>query len=161
MAGIVDLFLVYQFVARLVTPFDQWDAYKLKIIDEKGKVLRKRATLTSSEEKRAWGYFDILAANLKKLLAKFPGGDTKLMSFAAAGLLLKEQKNLEDMSEEEIEALVREVCDSLEEEIPANTVGGGQVAGLGVGSQGEPPGKTSLYKKLLKRKELERNEANK
>jgi len=155
MASIVDLYLVYQFIVRLITPFDQWDAYKLKIIDANGKVLRKRATLSTPEEKRAWGHFDILAANLKKLLAKFPGGDTKLISYAAAGLLLKEQSKLEKMSEEEIEILVNEIMKELEEE-PANVAGSGQVAGIGVGSQGEPPGKTSLGKKIIRRKIMEK-----
>lgn len=146
MARIVDLYLVYQFIIRLVTPFSQWNAYKLGIIDDKGKVLRKRATLQTPEEKEAWGYFDILAGNLKKLLAKIPGGESKLVSFAAAGLLIKEQKLLENMTEEELEEYAQDVCNiiaesiedgSLEEE-PTNTTGSGAVAGLGVGSQGEP-----------------------
>lgn len=154
MASVVDLFLVYQFIVRLITPFNEWDAYKLGIIDQNGKVLRKRTSLSTPEEKKAWGYFDILAANLKKLLAKFPGGDSKLVSYAAAGLLLKEQKKLERMSEEEIEALVSKMLDKMEEEI-ANNAGSGQVAGLGVGSQGEPPGKPAAVKKIFKRRELE------
>ena len=158
MASIVDLFLVYQFIVRLITPFSEWDAYKLGIIDQNGKVLRKRATLSKPEEKKAWGYFDILAANLKKLLAKFPGGDSKLVSYAAAGLLLREQKKLEDMSEEEIEKLVNEMLDKMEEDT-ANVAGSGQVAGLGVGSQGEPPGKQATFKKMLKRKQLEKSNA--
>jgi len=57
MSSIVDLFLVYQFITRLVTPFNQWNAYKLGIINDQGKVLRKRATLSTPEEKSAWGYF--------------------------------------------------------------------------------------------------------
>lgn len=137
MARLVDLFLVYQFVTRLVTPFNQWEAYRLGIIDEKGKVLRKRSTLTATDDKAAWGYFDILAANLKKLLAKVPGGESKLVSYAAAGLLLREQNKLETMSEEELEALVQELFEEIEEEI-ANVAGSGNVAGLGVGDQGEP-----------------------
>lgn len=152
MAGIVDLFLVYQFISRLVTPFEQWDAYKLGIIDEKGKVLRKRSTLSTSEEKKSWGYFDILAANLKKLLAKIPGGDNKLVSYAAAGLLLREQDKMKDMTEEEIEEIVNKILKDLEEE-PANVVGGGAVAGLGVGPQGEPPAKTAMLLRRKKRKD--------
>lgn len=150
MSTVLDLFLVYQFITRLVTPFEQWDAYKLDIINAQGKVLRKRNTLSTSEEKKAWGYFDILAANIKKLMAKFPGGDSKLMSYAAAGLLLREQQKLENMSEEEIEALVDELMKNLEEE-PANVVGDGKIAGLGVGSQGEPP-VNKITKKIIKRK---------
>ena len=34
---IVDLFLVFQFIKRLSTPFKEWDAYKLGIIDETGQ----------------------------------------------------------------------------------------------------------------------------
>lgn len=151
MSTVLDLFLVYQFITRLVTPFEQWDAYKLGIINAQGKVLRKRNTLSTSEEKKAWGYFDILAANIKKLMAKFPGGDSKLMSYAAAGLLLREQQKLENMSEEEIEALVDELMKNLEEEEPANVVGDGKIAGLGVGSQGEPP-VNKITKKIIKRK---------
>lgn len=151
MSSIVDLFLVYQFITRLVTPFNQWNAYKLGIINDQGKVLRKRATLSTPEEKSAWGYFDILAANIKKLLAKFPGGDSKLVSYAAAGLLLREQKKLETMSEEEIEELVNQLMSELDEE-PANIAGDGKIAGIGVGDQGEPPGKNAAFKKMIRRK---------
>ena len=155
MARLVDLFLVYQFISRLVTPFEQWDAYRLGIIDGKGKVLRKHNTLSTQEERTAWGYFDILAANIKKILQKIPGGESKLVSYAAAGLLLREQKKLEDMSEEEIEKLVQQLLDELEEE-PANVAGSGQVAGIGVGPQGEPGGKTAaLFKPPLRRKRKE------
>ena len=37
--GVVDLFLIYQFIKRLVTPFDKWDAYKAGVIDKDGKVI--------------------------------------------------------------------------------------------------------------------------
>lgn len=155
MARLVDLFLVYQFIVRLVTPFNQWDAFRLGIIDDKGKVIKKRATLTTQEERSAWGYFDILAANIKKLLAKVPGGESKLMSYAAAGLLLREQDKIKDMSEDEIEDFVKSIFDRMEEE-PANTVGNGRVAGIGIGSQGEPGGKTSvLLKSPMRRKRRE------
>lgn len=152
MASLVDLFLVYQFIIRLITPFNQWDAYKLGIIDEKGKVLRKRNSLSTPQERKAWGYFDILAGNLKKLLAKFPGGESKLVSYAAAGLLLREQKNLEKMSDEELEALAESIVKKVTEEGPANVVGSGEIAGLGVGAQGEPGGKSKLFKKPFKRR---------
>ena len=35
---IVDLFMVYNFVKRLATPFEEWEAYKLGIIDEDGHI---------------------------------------------------------------------------------------------------------------------------
>ncbi len=144
MARVVDLFLVYQFIIRLITPFDQWDAFRLGIIDKDGKVKRKRATLSTDEEKKAWGYFDILAANVKKLVNKLPGGEGKLMSYAAAGLLLKEHTRLESMDEDEIEKFIHEEL--------VNVVGNGKVAGVGIGDQGEPPGKLKVKTKILRRK---------
>ena len=150
--SVVDLFLVYQFIKRLVLPFKEWQAYKLGIIDDKGKVLKKRSTLKTSQEKNAWGYFDILATNLKKLLAKIPGGDTRLASYAAAGLLLREAKELSEMSEEEIEDKVKELLKDLIKEDPANVAGSGHVAGLGVGPQGEPGIKKLLLLRRKKRK---------
>ena len=104
MAGIaVDLFMLYQFIKRLATPFNKWDAYKLGIIDEKGRVLKKRKDLTTVDERNAFRLFDVLVANLKKLLAKVPGGSTRLASYAAALLLLREHKNINDELLENLE----------------------------------------------------------
>ena len=38
-----NVYFVYQFIKKLVVPFNQTDAFKLGIIDEKGKVLKKRS----------------------------------------------------------------------------------------------------------------------
>ena len=107
---VVDLFLVYQFIRRLATPFEKWEAYKLGIIDEKGKVLIKRKDFTRRAQRQAWGIFDIMIANLKKLLAKVPGGQTRLASYAAALFLIREWNHFskdslltEDLSEEDLE----------------------------------------------------------
>ena len=37
MGRAIDLFVTYRFIKLLVTPFKETDAYKLGIIDEKGK----------------------------------------------------------------------------------------------------------------------------
>lgn len=112
---VVDLFLVYQFVRRLATPFEKWDAYKLGIIDKDGNVLRKRKTLKTSKEENAWGLYDIMLANIKKLLGKVPGGSSKLASYAAALFLIKEYKHFtdesllnEDMDESELDNILLE-----------------------------------------------------
>jgi len=106
---VVDLFLVYQFVRRLATPFEKWEAYKEGIIDKDGKVLIKRKQFTTKAQSKAWGVFDIMIANLKKILAKVPGGSSRLASYAAALYLIKEHQHFtdesllsEDMSDEEI-----------------------------------------------------------
>jgi hypothetical protein len=153
---VVDAYLTYQFIKRIVTPFEKWDAYRLGIIDKTGKVLRKSSELKTTQEKNAWGYFDRLTCNLKKLLAKVPGGSTMLGSAVATALLLKEN----DYGHLTDEQLTVVLFTALKEDGIANVVGGGQIAGLGVGSQGEPPkGKTSLknLKKILRRKNVSSN----
>lgn len=109
----LDLFMIYNFIRRLVTPFSEWDAYKLGIIDERGKVLRKRRQLRRSEEKEAFGVFDVLVLNLKKLLERLPAGQTRIASYAAALWLIREHKAFtpesmltEDMSDEQIQESV-------------------------------------------------------
>jgi hypothetical protein len=85
---IVDLFMVYQFMKRLIKPFDTWDAYKLGIIDGKGNILKHQKDLAREEERAAFGKFDLLVLNLKKALEKVPGG--RLATKAALLYLLKE-----------------------------------------------------------------------
>jgi hypothetical protein len=94
---VIDLFLLYQFIKRLATPFNEWEAYKLGIIDEKGNQLVKRRKFTKQKEHDAFGLFDILVMKLKRLLEKIPGGKTRLGSYAAALWLIKESKNYEDV----------------------------------------------------------------
>jgi len=90
---VVDLFLVFSFIKRLVKPFKNWPAYKLGIIDGKGNILIRRRDFTKAEQRKAFGIFDQLILNLKKLLAKLPGGSTRLATYAAALWLIKESEN--------------------------------------------------------------------
>jgi hypothetical protein len=110
---VVDLFLVYQFIRRLATPFNKWEAYKEGIIDADGKVLIKKKNFTKSSQRKAWGVFDVMIANIKKLLAKVPGGNSRIASYAAALYLIKEHKAFteestlnEDMTDKDIEESV-------------------------------------------------------
>jgi hypothetical protein len=34
----VDIFVVYQFIKRLATPFNKWNAYKSGVIDQRGNI---------------------------------------------------------------------------------------------------------------------------
>ena len=107
---VVDLFLVYQFIRRLATPFNKWKAYELGIIDDEGKVLIKRKDFTQKAQRKAWGVYDIMIANIKKLLGKVRGGKSRLASYAAALFLIKEYKHFsddslltEDLTDEQLE----------------------------------------------------------
>ena len=87
-----NVYFAYQFIKKLVTPFSSTEAFRLGIIDEKGKILKKRSSLRTKEEREAYTLSDTLIFNLKKILAKVPGGSTKFATFAAALFLLKEEK---------------------------------------------------------------------
>jgi hypothetical protein len=165
---IVDLFLVFSFIRKLVSPFEKWEAYKLGIIDENGNILIKRKDFTLNAQKAAFGIFDQMILNLKKLLGKIPGGQTKLASYAAALWLIREQQRIEAtnyLTEESVEedlevalerflseneTLIAEAARREIDEEPANAVGGGNIAGLGIGPDGEPGVSKKNQKKRIR-----------
>jgi hypothetical protein len=158
MAQVFDIVLVYQFIKRLTTPFDETEAFKLGLIDKKGKRLKKAS---SSEEKKAMTYFDRLIFNLKRLLAKVPGGETKFGTYAAALFLLKESASpKENYSEEELAEALLENMEMLEEgktlktlfeDAPANATGAA-VAGTGDDKvHWRPDGRKKEMKAFLRR----------
>jgi len=148
---VVDIFLIYQIIKRIVLPFDKWDAYDLGIIDKDGKVLRKRETLKTTAELEAWGYFDIFIANLKKLLAKLPGGSAVLTSVVVSAILLREHEG-DKMDDSELDLILKK----LQEEVAVNNAGAGHIAAIGVGVDGEPgkskKNRIQIFKKIIKRK---------
>lgn len=90
MQRLVDIYIVFQFVKKLTTPFVKTDAYKRGIIDDKGNVLRPYKTLTDAKDKAAWTWLDILINNLKRLMAKLPGGQSAFFTYAMSFFLLRE-----------------------------------------------------------------------
>ena len=90
-SGAVDLYMTYKFLRILTQPFDKTDAFKLGIIDERGKVLKKRKSLKTDEEKKSYTIFHRLIWKLKKIMEKLPLGKTRLASYAAALWFLKEE----------------------------------------------------------------------
>jgi hypothetical protein len=139
MAGkIVDLIFIYQFLKRLTTPFEKTEAFKLGIIDKNGKKIKDPQ---GNEEEDAYGYFDRLVFNIKKLIERVPGGKSQLASYAAALYLIREHANpKEEYTEEElIEGWMKAMDDldledvtgktfkQLQEEAPANATGSGVV----------------------------------
>jgi len=129
--SVSDLLLIYQFIKRLTTPFDKTEAYKLGLIDEKGKKLKKAE---SKEEENAMGYFDRLVFNIKRLLEKIPGGSSRLGSYAAAMWLIKEE-HTKEYTEEEIAEGLYEAMNELDKttlkKLNETNVTGSNVAGTG------------------------------
>ena len=90
MSRLVDNLIAYRILSMLVTPFDKTPAYRLGIIDEKGKLLRKMTELRTDEERNGYTYLHRLVFNLKRILIKLPGGDSRLKNIVAAFFLIKE-----------------------------------------------------------------------
>jgi len=139
--GVVDIFMIYQFIKRLATPFNRWDAYKSGVIDQRGniKVLERRR---DRKQKESFKIFDLLVLRLKKLLEKIPGGKTRLASYAAALMLIKEDWSAKSESQV-IQESNGTFADYLRlyklddyakalEEMPTNSMGAGNIAGGGI-----------------------------
>jgi hypothetical protein len=109
-----DLFYAFRFLKLLVSSWDNTEAYKLGIIDDKGKLLKKAQDRKTPQEKSAYTVFHRLVFNVKRLLNKLPFGQTKLASYASALFLIKENT---DLTDEEIRNVLNDVFEDLEETI--------------------------------------------
>ena len=158
LAGIGNIYFVYQFLKKLVTPFEKTKAFELGIIDEKGKILKRRRDLETDDEKSAYNLSDTLIWNIKKLMGKIPGGKSRIASYAAALYLIKEQQDGYKITEEELElqffdmfekmynndlefdsATLKKFEDVLYEDSPTTAMGGGNIAVRGIPLLKKPP----------------------
>jgi len=96
-----DLVYTFRFLKLLITSFEETDAYKLGVIDASGK-RDKKVYLDTPEKKSAYTPFHRLVFNIKKILAKAPGGSSKFASYASALFLIKEHFDLSDQNLEKI-----------------------------------------------------------
>ena len=87
-SAMMDLYFVYKFAKFIAMPWEDWEAFKLGIIDEKGNVIKKSRTTTN--EKNNYTLFHRLLRKLKQLLEKVPGMKGKLGKAVAAYFLFKE-----------------------------------------------------------------------
>ena len=109
----IDAFITFRFLKLLVTPFNKTEAFKLGIINERGKVLKKYKTLERIEERQAYTILHRLVFNVKKLIEKVPGGKSRLASYAAALFLIKE--HVSEMNDSDGELLEKEFYKYLKE----------------------------------------------
>jgi hypothetical protein len=96
-----DLYYTFKFVKLLTTPWEETDAVKLGILDSQGKRVKGKK-ISTSDEKDAYTTFHRLVFNVKRLLNKLPGGSSKISSYAAALVLLREEFDVSDKSIEKI-----------------------------------------------------------
>ena len=164
LAGIGNIYFVYQFLKKLVTPFNKTKAFELGIVDEDGKILKRRRDLKTKDEKEAYTLSDTLIWNIKKLLGKVPGGQSRIASYAAALFLIKEQHGDYKITDEELEnqffdkfeqmynndkllfdeTTLRKVTTVLNEEVPATVSGNVATRGMKLGT----PPKGLIMKKF-------------
>jgi len=100
-----DLVYTIRFLKLLSTPIEETEAFKAGIIDEKG-VRRKDFNKEILANRQAYDThfttFHRLVYNLKKILAKAPGGNSMLARYGAALALIKEHGELSDKNLEKI-----------------------------------------------------------
>lgn len=91
MGKFVDSIIAYRILKMLVTPFKETDAYKRGIIDDKGKELRKMRELHTVEDRDAYSILHRLVYRIKRIIERVPIENKKLVSYAAALALIREQ----------------------------------------------------------------------
>jgi hypothetical protein len=94
-----DLVYTFRFLTLLVTPFDKTKAYEVGIIDKDGKRNRDYSMNTIEARDNYRDYytpFHRLVFNIKRLMAKVPGGGSTLASYAAALYLIKEKYSVSE-----------------------------------------------------------------
>ena len=136
LGSFTDLYLTYSLVRRLTLAFEDWPAFKKGVIDKDGNILVPKDKRTG-DQKDAFRTYDVLILNMKKLLAKIPGGSSKFATYAAALFLIKEPNPINESIDSDfntfLESLTENDINSIKtliEDAPANTSGGGSIAGL-------------------------------
>ena len=115
MSRIIDALVAYRVLKILVTPFNKTQAFKLGIIDDKGKVLIKSKQFRdkfglrgSGEARKAYTLLIRFVFNLKRLLAKV-GVKGPLGSRAAAAIAFFKEQAGEQLSDTAALDIEREV----------------------------------------------------
>ena len=108
MGRVIDAVIAYRVLKLLVTPFNKTQAYKMGIIDDKGKVLIKSKdflkTFSSQELPKARKAYTMLIRfvfNLKRLLSKV-GVRGPLSTAAAAAIAFFKEENGQNLEVEKI-----------------------------------------------------------
>lgn len=164
MSRIVDNLVAYKILTMLITPFEETEAYKLGIIDKDGKNLIKTSKMDSSAQKDAYSYLTRLVFNIKKIINRLPGGDSKLKNLVAAFWLVKESyetkrtvmfedytkllRVLDSVTLVEEEIAVKQFLEAKQKELAEDGVGGApaNAAGAAVSTDIAVPKKKDIDK---------------
>lgn len=158
----------------LVQPFVESKAYKTGVIDGAGNVLVKSKDRTP-EQAESYGPLDRMVYTLKRMLAKLPGGDSKLKSIIAGFWLVKESyESGIEVTEDRLNAVISAIESGVvlvEEEVVVRKVllklmEDGEIAPVegvanktGSAVSTDTPMKTLLKRKLFRRKPITKDSA--
>ena len=108
MSRIIDGLIAWRILKLLTTRFDRTEAYKLGIIDDKGKVLIKSKDIKDKKQRNAYTLLIRFVFNLKRMLGKI-GLKSRLGSAAAAAIaFFKEQYGENPEVEREVYKYIKE-----------------------------------------------------
>ena len=169
---VVDSLVAIRLLRLFSTPYEKHPAYEMGIIDNKGNKIRDPRT---AEEQNSYTFLDRLGFKIRRALTTSSNAAARrLLVFASAIAMLRENNDIEDMSDDEFQVLIdmysqeenvineAKILESgnvpfkyfmMGEEV-ANVAGpmvGGKIAGLGTDAQGEP-GRKAINMPLQRRK---------
>ena len=108
MSRVIDALVAYRVLKLLVTPFNRTEAFKLGIIDAKGKVLKKSKDIRDSKERNAYTLLIRFVFNLKRMLSKLGIRGPLGSATAAAIAFFKEEHGDNPEVEREIYKYIKE-----------------------------------------------------
>ena len=173
MSRFVDAVVAYRILRMLATPIERSDAYRFGVIDKDGNKVKDPQT---SEEMDSYSLLQRFVFKVQRALVKSPDRNAKrLLTFAAAMAILREQSD--DVADEELVTLlemymadeaVQKQATMLESNLLSfknyqmdemMAAGGGGVAGIGIGPDGEP-GRDPVFMPMSRRKKKKRRQEN-
>ena len=98
MSRVIDALVAYRVIKLLVTPFNRTEAFRLGIIDDKGKVLKKSRDIKDPKERNAYTLLIRFVFNLKRLLGKV-GVRGPIGSAAAAAIAFFKEQSGDQLSD--------------------------------------------------------------
>ena len=108
MSRAIDALIAFRLIKLLVTPFNKTQAYKLGIIDDKGKVLIKSKQIVNQRQRKAYTLLIRFVFNLKRLLSKVGIRGPIGTSAAAAIAFFKEEYGENPEVEKEVFKYLKE-----------------------------------------------------
>lgn len=101
----MDTVYAYHFLSRFLTPFDQWPAFEMGVIDKDGNIMISRREMSIDQE-NCFTKLDLIVLRMKKSFERTPQGTflSRMPAQTIASMILKES------------------------EVPTNVVGTGQIA---------------------------------